>query len=206
MQQMKDDAFIAMLDVFIQSVLLVRDVYPQDAFRKRSVFNITSYFCIHPGVNKYMKSCLETARDMKMARGLRAVELLLLHKPPVLFGCSKIEVLERYVFNVLPDDGGTTTKDNLPYLKEYQDQLRVGLAILNSNTKEMPSLGKMYSFRIQLQTNEQTFIDQCEKENAKTEEDVCMRDFLFIFQLVVNVSIMLYFVFSVFSMGRCANR
>lgn len=178
---MKDDAFIAMLDVFIQSILFVRDVYPSDAFRRRSIFNITSHFCIHPGVNKYMKSCLETARDMKMARGLRAVELLLLHKPQVLFGCSKIEVLERYVFNILPDDGVINTKDAAPYVKEYRDQLRAGLATLNSNTKEMPSLGKMYSFRIQLQTNEETFIDQCEKENAKNEQDVCMSGFFCLF-------------------------
>lgn len=172
---MKEMHFIAMLDVFIQSILYVRGVYPQGAFCKRKVFNISTHFCMHPGVNKYIDNCMKTAHDMKLAHGLCAVELILLHKPKVLFGCAKEEILERYVFNVLPDADNINRDDRLAFLEDFNDQLVCGLSLLNSNTKEMPQLGEMYSFRIQLQTNEQTFIDQCEKENAKTEQEVCIR-------------------------------
>lgn len=171
-KSMKDDLFIEMLDVFIQSILYVRGVYPKGIFRKRKIFNTASYVVIHPDICSYLKNVLETARKLKATNSLRSAQLILFCEEEILFGTPKEEILEKYTFHVATD-GGTaadTTDELRRYVLKFEDQVRTGLILLNSNTKELPALmSDSSSFRVHLDTNDKAFLELCERDKADPE-------------------------------------
>lgn len=169
---MKDDLFIEMLDVFIQSILYVRGVYPKGAFRKKKIFNTASYVSIHPDICTYLKNVLETARKLKSTNSLRSAQLIIFCEEEVLFGTAKEEILEKYTFHVTSDIGieADTTDELRRYVLKFENQVRTGLILLNSNTKDLPALmSDMTSFRVHLDTNDKAFLDLCERDKADSE-------------------------------------
>lgn len=170
---MKDDLFIEMLDVFIQSILYVRGIYPEGAFRRRKVYNTVAYISIHPDINSYLKNVLLTARTLKTEQTLRSVELILFCEQEFFFGSPKEEVLERYVFYISPDDNNDSIQnvdDLLDHIIHLEEELRSGLLKLNSTTKELPGFtSKSCSFHVRLQTTNTAFVEQCERDNASPD-------------------------------------
>lgn len=169
-----------MLDVFIQSILYVRGIYPEGAFRRRKVYNTVAYISIHPDINSYLKNVLLTARTLKAERSLSSVELVLFCEQEFFFGAPKEEVLERYVFYLPREENNDSIQnvdDLLKHIIHLEEELRAGLLRLNSSTKDLPGFGsKSCSFHVRLQTTNTAFVDQCERDNASPD----VRIFVFI--------------------------
>lgn len=54
---MENDLFLEMLEVYINSILYVRELYPAAIFRKRRVYNTSAYISIFPPLNQYLLVC-----------------------------------------------------------------------------------------------------------------------------------------------------
>lgn len=166
---MQDDLFIEMLDVFLQSILYVRGLYPEAIFRRRRIYNTAVHISIFPPLNEYLKNILTTIQELKIARKLRSVELVILCEEPVFFGCTKEEILEKYVFYIEPDQNARQIELNLGlFLLKFEDDLRSGLIQLNDKVKNLKALDPdLCSFRIQLDTTDLAFLDLTHKGNSK---------------------------------------
>lgn len=87
-----------MLEVFIQSILYLRDVYPAAIFRKRKMYNTAVFVSVYPKLNDYLKQVLASVKFLKTKNQLRRVELIisrLKNEPDI----DLIEAYDEYLFN-----------------------------------------------------------------------------------------------------------
>lgn len=164
---MQDDLFIEMLDVYLQSIMYVRGLYPEAIFRRRRIYNTAVHVSIFPPLNEYLKEILTTIQQLKETRNLHSVELVIFCEEPVLFGCSKEEIVEKYIFYVEPDQNARQI-DLSSFLLKFENDLRSGLIQLNDKVKHLKKLdADSCSFRIQLDTTDSAYFDLTHKGNSE---------------------------------------
>lgn len=169
---MENDLFLEMLEVYINSILYVREVYPAAIFRKRRVYNTAAYISIFPPLNTYLLSTLKTAQELKAANKLFQVELIIYEREMDLFGTpDDEEIIERYVFRVERDENADSKKTDIElYILQFEEELRSGLIRLEQTAKNLKRLNTdCCGFRIHLETTESSFVDIVTKENSKSE-------------------------------------
>lgn len=175
---MDNDLFLEMLEVYINSILYLREVYPAAIFRKRRVYSTTAFISIFPPLNDYLLNTLKTAQELKAENKLSQVELIIYQREFELFGTPEDEeVLERYVFRVEDKENRDNSKvDWALYILQFEEELRRGLFQLDRMAKNLKRLDTEYvGFRIQLETTQAVFVDMVNKDNSKTEVNVfCM--------------------------------
>lgn len=150
-----------MLEVFINSILYVRQVYPAGIFRKRKMYNTVVFISIYPKLTEYITKVLAAAQHLKKAKNLHKVELVIC-KDDEMFQ----NVIEKYVFEVdtqrpsksqsMLDERNSYDK----YLIEHEEQLRKSLISLDQKAKNLRSLkNDQVSFRINLETSQSAFVE-----------------------------------------------
>lgn len=169
---MYDDLFIEMLDVFFNSILYLRDVYPSGIFRRRRIYSTAIYASIYPPLNDYLKKVLKAASELKSQQKLRKVELVIFREEFTIFDDDADEqILEKFVFQIEENDNRRPDKMDLgDYLMEYEEQVRQALLRINFVMKNMKPLdGSECGFRIELETTQDAFVDLVNKSNSQPE-------------------------------------
>lgn len=138
---MEQDLFLEMLEVYINSILYVRDVYPSAIFRKRRVYSTIAYISIFPPLNRYLLNVLKTAQELQAANKLFKVELIIFQQREFeLFSTlDDEEILEKYVFRIERNEN-SDKMDLDAYIFQFEENLRRGLLELNQKTKNLPRL------------------------------------------------------------------
>lgn len=140
---MENDLFMEMLEVYINSILYVRDVYPAAIFRKQRVYSTVAYISIYPPLNRYLRNVFKTAQELQMANKLFQVELIIFQQREYeLFSISEDEeILEKYIFRIERNERTDSSKMDLEsYIFRFEEQLRRGLLELNQKTKHLNRL------------------------------------------------------------------
>lgn len=140
---MENDLFLEMLEVYINSILYVRDVYPAAIFRKRRVYSTIAYISIYPPLNRYLLNTLKTAQELQAAGKLFQVELIIFQKRGhKLFSVADDEeILEKYIFRIESNENPDNSKMDLDAsIFRFEEELRRGLLELNQKTKHLNQL------------------------------------------------------------------
>lgn len=72
----KDDFFLEMLEVLINSIIYVRNVYPASIFKQQKMYNTSCYICIYPPLREYIQNVLKTAISLKRKDELYKIDLI----------------------------------------------------------------------------------------------------------------------------------
>lgn len=99
-KQLDNAFFIEMLDVFINSILYLREVYPAAIFQKRKFFDTAVYISSFKPLNSYLEKVLKTAEELKDKNELRGVEVTLYKLTNPDKDMTDETVLEKYVIHV----------------------------------------------------------------------------------------------------------
>lgn len=170
---MYDDLFIEMLDVFFNSILYLRDVYPSGIFRRRRIYSTAIYASIYPPLNDYLKKVLKAALELKSQQKLHKVEMVIFREEFTIFDDDVDEqILEKFVFQIEQNDNNKWQEkmDLGEYLIEYEEQVRQALHQINYVMKNMKPLdGSECGFRIELETTQDAFVDLVNKNNSQPE-------------------------------------
>ncbi|XP_055853958.1 DNA polymerase zeta subunit 2 [Episyrphus balteatus] len=148
------DLIIEALEVFINHILYVRDVYPPQIFRKRKIYDCPVFVSIYPNVTNYITEALTTARQLKKSNKLKKVELLIYRDEDWTY--------EKYSFDISDDCLlAIARRGKDPYLLECEQQLRTALYSLSERCKSFEKLPEDARFRIQLHTTQSAFMETC---------------------------------------------
>ncbi|XP_055904305.1 DNA polymerase zeta subunit 2 [Eupeodes corollae] len=148
------DIIIEALEVFINHILYVRNVYPPQIFRKRKMYDCPVFVSIYPNVTNYIVEVLTTARQLKKVNQLKKVELVVYRDESWQY--------EKYAFDITNDCLlATMRKGEDPYLLEFEQQLRTALCSLSERCKSFEKLPEDARFRIQLHTTQTQFMKIC---------------------------------------------
>ncbi|XP_065078033.1 DNA polymerase zeta subunit 2 [Ochlerotatus camptorhynchus] len=141
------DIVIELLEIYINSILFARQLYPAGIFRQRRAYNIPVWISIFKPLNDYLAKTLRAARELKHRRKLHKVELLILKDEPETS-------LESYVFELEDHEFSLNTDENLLDLEE---QIRKSLLNLDCRLKGLKKLPSDTTFKIMLYTTESAF-------------------------------------------------
>ncbi|XP_055310266.1 DNA polymerase zeta subunit 2 [Sitodiplosis mosellana] len=170
--KLENDLFLEMLEVYINSILYVREVYPAAIFTRRRVYSTAAYISIFPPLSQYLLNILKMAQELKAANKLFQVELIIFEREIDLFGTpDDEEVIERYIFRVEQDENEDKKELDIDlYIIQFEEELRRGLIQLEQTAKNLKRLNTdCCGFRIQLETTESSYVDIVNKENSKSE-------------------------------------
>lgn len=172
---MENDLFLEMLEVYINSILYLREVYPAAIFRRRRVYNTAAYISIFPTLNNYLFNALKTAQELKASDKLFEVELIIFQREFELFGTPEDEeIMEKYVFRVEQNENADSNSSNSIepdlHVLQFEEELRSGLIRLEQMAKNLPRLNsECCGFRIHLETTEHAYVDIVTKDNSKSD-------------------------------------
>lgn len=172
-----------MLEVFINTILYIREVYPAGIFRRRKMYNTVVYVSIYPALNEYLVKILTTVQLLKKAKKLHKVELIIYKtENKNQLPCTET-ILEKFVFEVEASPtpistkvGSTSMLDDRwthdKYLIEFEEEIRKSLIQFDQIAKNLDRLVNCenVNFRIKLETTEAGFVELTHKMNSK--EDV----------------------------------
>lgn len=142
------DIIIEILEIFINSILYIREVYPTSIFRKRKSYNSIIFASIYPPLNEYLKNVLKTARELLQASKLHRIEMVI-YKNDLN--------LESFIFELNNDheiDGSSRDK----YLIGFEEDIRKSLLNLDQKVKTMIKLPNDVEFKIYFHTTESSFV------------------------------------------------
>ncbi|KAM7363176.1 DNA polymerase zeta subunit 2 [Cochliomyia hominivorax] len=142
-----NDIIIEALEVFINHILYVRDVYPAQIFKKRRIYNTPVFVSIYPPLNTYLYKVLRTSRELLKTSELECVEILLYK--------NDHKEYERYKFNVLQERNAMNEDE---FLLDFEEQLRISLSLLAERLKGLEKLPSDAKFRILVHTTQSAFM------------------------------------------------
>lgn len=125
----------------------MRDVYPQQIFKKRRIYNTPVYVSIYPALNTYLYKVLRTARELLKSGEFECVEML--------FYKDEHKKYEHYKFKVNPEKI-TTNKDQ--FLLDFEEKLRASLSTLSERLKGLKKLPLDAKFRVLAHTTHSAFM------------------------------------------------
>lgn len=140
------DIVLELLEVFINSILYAREIYPASIFHKKKSYNTIIFASIFPPLNEYIKNVLKTARTLIRTSKLHRVEMLVF-KNDMNF--------ESFIFEI-SNDLECYTNDK--YLIEFEEDIRKSLLNLDEKVKTLPKLPKDVEFKIYFHTTESSFV------------------------------------------------
>lgn len=148
------DIVIEILEVFINHILYVREIYPSQIFRKRKIYDCPVFVSIYPNVTNYIMDTLTTARKLKKSNQLKRMELVVYRDDDWIY--------EKYAFEIADDSlFATARKGEDAYLLDLEQQLRTALYSLSERCKTFEKLPEDARFRIQLHTSQSAFMETC---------------------------------------------
>nr|XP_014089193.1 mitotic spindle assembly checkpoint protein MAD2B [Bactrocera oleae] len=164
------DIVIEALEVFLNHILYLRDLYPAQIFKKRRFYNAPVYVSIFPPLNSYIHNVLRTARELQQRGVLQCVILQFYH--------DEIPLNECYSFNVthFEADGQMmyeAQSANDKFLIEFEEQLRSSLYKLAERLKSLDSLPKSAKFKVALNTTQEAFMHLSHNSNYQDFPWLC---------------------------------
>ncbi|KAH8312519.1 hypothetical protein KR044_011231 [Drosophila immigrans] len=137
------------IEVFVNHLLYVREVYPSQIFRKRLVYNTPVFMLTFPALKCYIANVLKTLDKMLQdsARESFKLELTVYE--------HESKHLESYVIETMPMSPENQTSDQ--YLLEYEQQLRSALYKLAERCKKLPKLPPNSKFKLHIHTTQAAF-------------------------------------------------
>lgn len=171
-----------MLEVFINSILYLREVYPSSIFRRRKMYNMAVYISTYPKLNDYITNVLTAAHQLRKLGKLQKVELIIYKN----YSSKSSKPIEKYLFdvdcNTLSALNGHAATESEPltngtsndqYLIEFENTVRNGLMQLEQMSKKLKTIecsdDEDCNFKIELHTTESGFIELTNKINSKNE-------------------------------------
>ncbi|KAJ6635411.1 DNA polymerase zeta subunit 2 [Pseudolycoriella hygida] len=150
----KDDFMLEMLEVVINTIIYIRNVYPESIFKRQKMYNTTCYMCIYPPLKDYIQNVLITATALKRQNELQKIDLI--------FEKDETTLLEIFSFGFESAPGSKALFDdqsNDQYLIETEETIRGILLSLDEkckNLKKLPESG--VNFKIFLHTTQQALV------------------------------------------------
>lgn len=151
-----NDIIVEALEVLINHVLYIRNIYPAQIFQKRQIYNSVVYVSIYKQLNSYIKNVLSAARELLSTNDLKCLVIEMYEEDNNL-------IYEQYKFEInnfsqrLIDENHQS-KDN--YLLDFEEEIRNCLyksaERLNKLNTKLPNSAR---FRINLRTNELAYIN-----------------------------------------------
>ncbi|XP_065365455.1 DNA polymerase zeta subunit 2 [Calliphora vicina] len=141
------DIVVEALEVFINHILYVRDLYPGQIFKKRRIYNTPVFVSIYPPLNTYLYKVLRTSRELLKTSELECVEVILYRDDHTEY--------ERYKFKA---EIGKNNKNEDEFLLDFEEQLRGSLSILAERLKGLEKLPSDAQFRVLVHTTQSAFI------------------------------------------------
>ncbi|XP_011182503.2 DNA polymerase zeta subunit 2 [Zeugodacus cucurbitae] len=161
------DILIEALEVFLNHILYVRDLYPAQIFKKRRFYNAPVYVSIFPPLNAYIHNVLRTARELQQRGELQCVVLQFYHDEIHLNECYSIDIQQLET----TADGEMMCDDKL--LIDFEEQLRCSLYKLAERLKPLDKLPKVAKFKITLNTTQEAFIHLSHNSNYQDFPWLC---------------------------------
>ncbi|EAT34450.1 AAEL013310-PA [Aedes aegypti] len=147
---LETDIVIELVEIYINTILFARQLYPAGIFRERRAYNIPVHVSIFKPLNEYLARTLRAARELKHRRKLHKVELTIFREESTL-----TTPLESYVFELEDRDFSLETDDNLMVLEE---QIRKSLLNLDGRLKGLKKLPSDATFKVLLHTTEAAYV------------------------------------------------
>lgn len=135
-----------MLEVLINSIIYVRNVYPESIFKRHKMYNTSCYICIYPPLRDYIQNVLKTAIALKRKDELYKIDLIF----------EKDEAtLEMFSFGFEAAGQKQLFDDDDQYLIEAEETIRAILLGLDEKCKNLRKLPKSgVNFKILLHTTQ----------------------------------------------------
>uniref|UniRef100_A0A182K596 HORMA domain-containing protein n=1 Tax=Anopheles christyi TaxID=43041 RepID=A0A182K596_9DIPT len=143
------DVIIEMMEIYINSILYKRKLYPEAIFRIRKAYNIPVYVSIYSALNDYIAQTLKAAREMLRNRKMRRLEVAIFE--------NQENLLESYVFNLNYQGNAMEHDENM---SAFEEELRQSLLSLDARMKNLKRLPQNMDvkFKILLHTTESTYV------------------------------------------------
>ncbi|XP_058450662.1 DNA polymerase zeta subunit 2 [Malaya genurostris] len=144
---LETDIIIELIEIYINTILFARKIYPSEIFRERKAYNIPVHISILKPLNEYLEKTLQAARDLKRQRKLSKVEILVYKNET----CH----LESYTFELEECEFALETDE---HLMELEEQIRKSLLSLDGQLKILRKLPSDTTFKVLLHTTEAAFV------------------------------------------------
>ncbi|XP_058823699.1 DNA polymerase zeta subunit 2 [Topomyia yanbarensis] len=144
---LETDIIIELLEIYINTILYAREIYPPEIFRERKAYNIPVHISILKPLNEYLGKTLQAARELKRQRKLNKVEILVYK--------HDASHLESYVFELEDREFALETDE---HLIELEEQIRISLLNLDGQLKTLRKLPSNATFKVLLHTTEAAFV------------------------------------------------
>ncbi|KAI8120755.1 hypothetical protein FF38_10778 [Lucilia cuprina] len=141
------DIVVEALEVYINHILYIRDLYPGQIFKKRRIYNTPVYVSIYPPLNTYLYKVLRTSRELLKTQELECVE--------ILFYKDDNKEYERYKFKTILEKNCQNEDE---FLLDFEEQLRSSLGTLAERLKGLEKLPSDAKFRILVYTTQAAFV------------------------------------------------
>lgn len=146
------DTITEAIEVFINSVLYIRKVYPGTIFEKRKVYNSLIYVSIYPPLNDYILNVLVSMKTFIETNELSRIEIIIYK--------NEFTVYETYIFEINSKHyelyKGYCSRDK--YLIDFEEQLRESLLTLEDRVKILGELPEDAKFKINIHTTQTAFV------------------------------------------------
>jgi len=143
------DILIETLQVFINQILYLRNIFPERMFNKRRFLNLIVYISTYPSLNSYIGEVLKTARFLlrsKDQNNLRSLDLL------IYSGVNNL--IESYSFDINKRINAVNNK----YLTETEEQIRMGLSKLKKRFNLLPDLKENIRFKLAFRCTQDSLV------------------------------------------------
>uniref|UniRef100_A0A182U6J5 HORMA domain-containing protein n=1 Tax=Anopheles melas TaxID=34690 RepID=A0A182U6J5_9DIPT len=143
------DVIVEMMEIYINSILYKRKLYPEAIFRIRKAYNIPVYISIYSALNDYIAQTLKAVREMLRNRKVRRLEVILYEEED--------NPLESYVFNL---DYQRLARESDENMSAFEEELRQSLLALDARMKNLKRLPEDadVKFKILLHTTESAYV------------------------------------------------
>lgn len=143
------DILIEVLEVALNSILYIRNIYPDGIFQRHKKYNISVMLNQHPDLNAYIKDVLESIRSHIQNGTIEKVAIQI---------CKEDIPLERFVFEMKL----ATNVETQCYL-DMEAHLRAVLLKLNTCEATLQPLPEGCTFQVLAYTKRSTLNDMEEK-------------------------------------------
>uniref|UniRef100_A0A1B0GDF1 HORMA domain-containing protein n=1 Tax=Glossina morsitans morsitans TaxID=37546 RepID=A0A1B0GDF1_GLOMM len=143
------DIVIEALEVLLNHILYLRDVYPTQIFKKRRIYNTPVYISIYPPLNSYLYNVLKSARELLKNNELRCLEAKLYKEDSANYEVYRFMIANPIAFNKEKQD---------EFLIDFEEQIRASLYLMAERLKLLPKLPNDARFKVLLQTTQAAFV------------------------------------------------
>ncbi|XP_049284547.1 DNA polymerase zeta subunit 2 [Anopheles funestus] len=163
------DVIVEMMEIYINSILYKRKLYPEAIFRIRKAYNIPVYISIYTALNDYIAQTLKAARELIRNGKMRRLEVIIFKEQE--------NPMESYVFDL---NYGTFVSENDENMSAFEEELRKSLLSLDARMKDLKSVSQIadIKFKIMLHTTKLAYV--------KIGNDPRLQSFPFVQEVAVH--------------------